>query len=304
MTSDEKWIKAYITLQYFYPVIIIIGTIANILAFIIFSRKRFHNTIFATYFRFLLAVDTVGLLYLATGKFVYFRYEIQFRDFNQSLCGLTMLLAYSVPPVSAYTLVAISIDRFLTIAKPTFLLIRKKFSFQIYVCIGIVVANFIYNGQLFFSYLEIDDYYPNSTRLRCLIPYQDTLQMMDLINSTIIPFLLMIISTILTIKSVFDSRKKISNQSNPNNPGRFRDIKFSITSIAFNIIFLILNFPFVISTQIDTIMTDIESEFLVAFILLLTYLNHGTVFFINYSVNTMFIEEFNIFFNIRYVPKV
>jgi hypothetical protein len=299
LTDDEIWNLAIIVVNYCYLVIVVIGTITNIVAFIIFSRKRFENTIFSTYFRFLLVVDTIGLVYLALGKFLYFQFKIQLRDFNESLCRITLLLAYSVPPVSAYTLVAISIDRFLTIAKPTFLIIRKRFSFQIYVCIGIVVANFIYNGQLFFSYLAIDDYYPNSTKQICVIPYQETLQMMDLINSTIIPFLLMIISTILTIKSVFDSRKKISNQSNPNNPGRFRDIKFSITSIAFNIIFLILNFPFVISTQIDTIMTDIESEFLVAFILLLTYLNHGTVFFINYSVNTMFIEEFKIFFNIR-----
>jgi hypothetical protein len=129
--------------------------------------------------------------------------------------------------------------------------------------------------------------------------------MMDLINSTIIPFVVMIIFTSLTIKSVFDSRKKISestisNQMNLNNPGRKRDIKFSITSITFNIIFLILNFPFVLSSLIpNTKMTEKQSDTLLAFFLLLTYVNHGTVFFINYSTNSMFIEEFKIFFNIR-----
>ena len=302
LTDDEIWNLAIIVVNYCYLVIVVIGTITNIVAFIIFSRKRFENTIFSTYFRFMLIVDTFGLVYLVLGKFLYFQFKIQIRDFNESLCRLTLLLAYSVPPISAYILVVISIDRWLTITKPTFLLIRKKFSFQILVCIGIVFANFIYNGQLFFSYLEIDDYYPNSTRLRCLIPYQDTLQMMDLINSTIIPFLLMIISTILTIKSVFKSAKKnqSTNQLLTDNQIRRRDIKFAITSISFNIIFLMLNLPFGLSTQIpNTMLPIIKRRFLVILFLFLTYLNHVTVFFINISVNKIFLEEFKILFNIK-----
>ena len=233
--SDEIMAQAVVGLNYCYPVIVVVGTIGNILAYIIFSRKRFENTIFATYFRFLLIIDTIGLVYLALGKFLYFKYEINIRDFNVSLCRLTMLLAYSVPPISAYILVAISIDRWLAISKPTILLFRRKRSFQIGVCIGIIVANFIYNGQLFFSYLALDYLDPNATVPICLIPFEKTLQIMDLINSTMIPFVLMIVSTTLTIKSVFDSRKKIQsrNQNNSNNNSntnqfRKRDIKFSI----------------------------------------------------------------------------
>ena len=216
-----------------------------------------------------------------------------------------MLLAYSVPPISAYILVAISIDRWLAISKPTILLFRRKRSFQIGVCIGIIVANFAYNGQLFFSYLALDYLDPNATVPICLIPFEKTLQIMDLINSTMIPFVLMIVSTTLTIKSVFDSRKKMSgstilNKVNLNNSGRKRDIKFSITSITFNISFLILNFPFVLSSLIpNNILSLYQTLSLYSFFSLLTYLNHGTVFFINYSINSMFIEEFDILFNIR-----
>ena len=193
MINEDDLIQAYIVLQYCYPVIIIIGTIGNILAFIIFSRKRFENTIFATYFRFLLAVDTVGLLYLALGRFLKLRFNFIIRDINEPLCKLTMLLAYSVPPISAYFLVAISIDRWLTITKPTILLFRKKKSFQILVSFGIILSNFIYNGQLFFSYIGIINEYPAVIEPMCLIPFERTLQTMDLINSTIIPFLIMII---------------------------------------------------------------------------------------------------------------
>ena len=311
MFNEEKWELLFTSLYYCYPVIVAIGTIANFLSFIIFSRKRFRNTIFATYFRILLIMDTIGLVYLAMGKFLYFKSKIHIRDFNVTLCRLTLLLAYSIPPISAYILVAISIDRWLTITKPDVLPIKKKSSFQVCVCIVIVLANLIYNGQLFFSYLGVD--ITDETRMKflnrskpvCLIPYPDTLNMMDLINSTIIPFLLMFIFTSLTIKFVFDSRKKtsestISNQMNSNNPGRKRDIKFAITSITFNIIFLILNFPFGLSSLIpNNIMSLYQTYSLLAFFSLLIYLNHGTVFFINYSINSMFIEEFDILFNIR-----
>ena len=305
MLSDEEiWNQAFIALNYFYPVIVTIGTIANILAFIIFSRKRFENTIFSTYFRFLLVVDTIGLVYLALGKFLYFQFEINIRDFNESLCRLTLLLAYSVPPISAYLVVAISIDRWFTITKPTILLFRRKQSFQVRVCVGIIVANLIYNGQLFFSYVGIDKNQVNSTERICLVQSLNALQTMDLINSTIVPFAIMIISTILTVNSVFDSRKKIRQSRNQNNSSnqnqiRKRDTKFAITSIAINIIFLILNLPFALSTQIpNTLMPDYQSDIILVIFLLFTYLNHGMVFFINISVNNIFLEEFKILFNI------
>ena len=198
-------------INYLYPIVIIIGTIANIIAFIIFSRKRFENTVFSTYFRLLLIVDSIALVYLALAKFIFFEYGINLRDINIVLCRITMPIAYSIPPLSAYITVMISFDRWMSIAKPTKFLIRKKKSFQIKVCIGIIVGNFIYNGQLFFSYLDIDpaDSYSNSKV--CLIYNENLLSTMDLFNSTILPFFLMILFSSLTINVVFVSRNRIRN---------------------------------------------------------------------------------------------
>jgi hypothetical protein len=297
MIDEQKIIaQALDILNYCYPVIVVIGTLANILAFIIFSRKKFQKTIFSTYFRILLIIDTIGLVYLAMGKFLYFKFGINVRNFNEHFCRLTLLLAYSIPPISAYILVAISIDRFISIAKPTLFLFRRKASFQIGVCIFIIAANLLYSGQLFFSYLAIDYLEDPSVGPVCLIPYEKTLQTMDLFNSTIIPFLLMIVSTILTIKSVFDSRKKMSQstkQNKSNNQVRRKDIKFSITSITLNITFLLLNLPFAISSLIDNRdkLIPILADLIVLFLLFLTYLNNGSVFFVNLSVNCLFREE-------------
>jgi hypothetical protein len=302
--KDETWTQALDILVFSYPVIVLIGTLANILAFIIFSRKKFEKTIFSTYFRILLIIDTIGLVYLAMGKFIRFKYKINIRDFNEHLCRLTLLLAYSIPPISAYILVSISIDRWLTIAKPNVFHLRRKPAFQIGVCIFIIAANLLYNGQLFFSYLALDYLEDPSVGPVCLIPDEKTLQTMDLLNSTIIPFLLMIVSTILTIKSVFDLRKKMSQstkQINSNKKVRRKDIKFSITSITLNIIFLLLNLPFTIFALVPVSLSPELSDFLLIFFLFLTYLNHGTVFFVSFLMNFITIDELKFFFCMKHI---
>jgi hypothetical protein len=285
--------------NYSYLVVSFVGTLANILAFIVFSRKKFENTVFATYFRALLIIDTIGLLYLAIGKFLYFEFNINLRNLNAVLCKITMPCAYSIPSISAYLTVIISFDRWLTIAKPTVLLIRKKRKFQIHVCIIIIFVNLIYNGQLFFSYLDINPI-DNEILIQCLIPNEKLLSTMDLINNTILPFILMILFTSLTINAVFVSRRKIRHaamNASSSLPSSFdlsrkRDIKFAITAILLNIIFLLLNGPFTSSYFIfNNFLNRYGQIDFVRAILLLSYMNHASVFFINLAVNTQFKEE-------------
>jgi hypothetical protein len=292
-------------INYLYLIIVIVGTLANLLAFVVFSRKAFKNTIFSTYFRALLVVDTIGLLYLTIEKFIFFEYEINLRDLHVILCKITMPLAYSIPAISAYITVVISFDRWLTIAKPTVLLIRKKRKFQIIVCITIIMTTFLYNGQLFFSYIDFDPENKKDRR-ECLIINEYFLSIMDLINSTIAPFTLMLLFSLLTVNAVFVSRRRIRNAvlnqriaianndfSSKFEISRKRDIRFAITSISLNFIFLILNAPY---TTFYFVMRNIVNQALIYFIdvrliCVLIYLNHASVFFINLAVNTQFKEE-------------
>jgi hypothetical protein len=302
-------------IYYFYLVVVIVGTVANVLAFIVFSRKRFQNTVFSTYFRVLLIIDTIGLVYLTLGKFLNFEFNINLRNLHIVLCKLTMPIAYSIPPISAYITVMISFDRWLTIAKPTVLLIRKNKIFQVLICVAIIVINFLYNGQLFFSYFE-NDSSSNSSSKYCLVVDYEALSTMDLINSTILPFFLMLLFTLLTIKAVFQASKVIrqsiarpvsvnSNTSTRNNSLKRRDIKFAITSISLNVIFLILNAPFTIYSFLADYVLDPSQITWISIIVLLflTYCNHAIVFFINISINRQFREELYSLFTGKKFPK-
>jgi hypothetical protein len=285
---------SYNFLKYLYLLIALIGSLANMIAFTVFSRKKFENTIFSTYFRVLLVVDTIGLLYLALGRFIYFEFEMSIRDQNIVLCRLTMILAYSIPQISAHFTVIISFERWLLIAKPNVFLIRKKAKFQIQVCIIIVLVNLIYNCQLFFSYMRIGV-------KECLIINENLLSIMDLINSTILPFFLMTLFSVLTIKAVFDSRSKIRkavlnpDTKSKNDTSRKRDIKFAITTILLNFIFLFLNGPqsmfFLISNKYFNYAKSGYSNLVVHLTIFMTYVNNTSVFFINLTANTQFREE-------------
>jgi hypothetical protein len=301
-------------INYLYLMIVIVGTVANVLAFVVFSRKAFKNTIFSTYFRALLVVDTIGLLFLTLGKFLSLEFGIDLRDLHLILCKITMPLAYSIPTISAHITVMIKFDRWLSIAKPTVLLIRKKRKFQLIVCITIILINFAYNGQLFFSYIDFDPANKNDWE-KCTIINQNLLSTMDLINSTLLPFILMLLFSLLTINAVFVSRNRIRNailsQRNASSNrelfssidlSRKRDIRFVFASILSNIIFLIFNAPhttfFFVTNNMMNQSTTATLNFQLT--LLLSYLNHAIVFFINLAVNSQFKEELsNLYLEIK-----
>jgi len=120
-----------------------------------------------------------------------------------------------------------------------------------------------------------------------------SLMWMNLFQQDLGPFLLMILFTSLTVRSLFNSRKRSNIK---NDLSRKKDVKFAITSVALNIIYLALNTPFCAYRIIyeyvkQTIDPNLDS-FLIAITFLLNYTNYITVFFINFSVNSLFRQEF------------
>ena len=87
-----------------YPIVVIVGTVCNSLAFIIFSRRKFNNTIFSTYFRFLAVNDTVSLLFLTLNKFLIIRFDFYIGEISDLFCKLIGFLAYGIPAISSWIL--------------------------------------------------------------------------------------------------------------------------------------------------------------------------------------------------------
>jgi hypothetical protein len=287
---------------YTYPVISIIGLITNSLAFVIFSRKKFHNTIFFIYFRFILLFDIFSMM-IPINKFFESNFNIYFRDFNQSLCKFRYYYIYVVYPISGWGLVVVSIDRFVSIAHPNRFLIRKKILFQIVICCSIFTFNLIYYIPMLFYFLKETKNFNNQTN-KTTISYKCTNQnyptdWFNIMNTTLMPFIFMFLFTILTLRFLFNARNKSFQTTKSYNKSiRQKDVKFAVTSVTLNIIFLILNLPYGIYSLLafyiqDSIDKDAQN-LLYAIIYVPFYINLTTVFFINIKVNSMFRNEFKI----------
>ena len=295
-------------IAYSFPFITLIGLITNSLSFVIFSRKRFQNTIFATYWRFFIVFQSLNLLVLPINKMLEFNFNIYFSRISTFCCKIRNVYPnYNILTFS-WILVFISFDRYLSISYPSKFLFRKKSMFQIKICICLIIFNLVYITPTWFYYLKET----NSTQIifnqttnimrRCSSPGL-WLETFELFQLNLIPFFFMIFFTLLTLKNLFNSRRKInqstmisSSSSSSSTKQINNDRKFAITSIAINFLFLILNFPFLfllIINEYTKLFVNLNHilTFLQTVSIFFLYINFTSTFFIHYFANSMFKTE-------------
>jgi len=87
----------------------------------------------------------------------------------------------------------------------------------------------------------------NSTSIVCAfkdVTSQQIFCYLDLVNRTIIAFILMILFTSILIDYIFKSRKRVSNNYTSRENRNFqKDIKFAVSSVFLNLIYLIFTLP-------------------------------------------------------------
>lgn len=140
---------------------------------------------------------------------VFFRdkYSLSIADTSLLACKLVYYSIYVAGPVSSWTLVLIAIDRLLTLAWPARLAFLSQISFQILAIAVIYIFNMTY-----YSYILLDAQLANNTSFMsksnmtvksqgpyCEIPNEKLLFWLDLLNSSLLPFISMMIISALTI---------------------------------------------------------------------------------------------------------
>ena len=292
----STFILLRIIIVYSFPVISFIGFITNIISFVIFSRKRFENTIFSTYFRFYLVFEIINPIF-PINKMFELNFEMYFGLISDFCCKLRRFFSNYNASNTPWFLVIISLDRFLSITYPTRFLLRKKPIFQILISFFIIGINFVLYTPFWFYHLRQN--IKNKTNQTSIISYEcfspiTWLKFINLVQEFVIPFCLMSLFTFLTIRTVFNSRKSSSNNSSV---AKSKDMKFAISSITINILFLLSNLPYLIvivlkdysnlfANQADLYNLCYSLSFL------FFYFNLTITFFANYISNSMFKKEF------------
>ena len=301
MDQESKYFSIVDSFHNLYLVIFSFGTLANILSLIIFSSKKFHKSIFSTYFFQLTICDTLTLI-LTVDHFFEFKYKTSFNTISNLSCKFRSYYEYVLPAVSAWTQVFISLDRFLSITLPYKLKSRKTKFFQLTICLMIISFNLVLYFPLFFSQIQITyfDINTNKSESSCIIFNPDGLiDWLDLFISTLIPFVIMSVSNGTMLIKIFNSRKRLHLISHDVSI-KIRDIKFAITSITLNFLFFTFNFPitfFFLSDNFFQLKSDDLIELIDIIVSLIFYLNFSVIFFISFLSNNFFRKEFFVIVN-------
>jgi hypothetical protein len=278
--------------------IIIFGSIGNFLVYKIYSSAALEKYSISTYFRALAIFDNLTLVSLFS---VYLTNQFGI-DFSQSIeffCKFQTYFAYTNGPISAWLMAVISLDRYINIVfSKRFPIIFNKY-FQLGVICSIVAFNYVYYSFLTWnSYLVSSDNGTNVTI--CNISYNYVvIAWMDFFNSTVFPFLLMIVFSLALILSIQKARARI----HANNDHRMsnvilnlRDRKFALTIILLNFLFLTFIGPVELFNIFDNFGFSVDNMVLYNLVAYATlqpyYLNYAIGFYAQMIVNKTFRKEF------------
>ena len=232
---------------------ILFGLIGNIIVLIVFSDKRFKNSASKNYLQILAINDGLAVLTLLPYSGTMFAKKLLYvNEFN---CKTYTFIAYYITANSSWLLAFINLERLFQI-KYSQIKIFKRVRFQIFLVIIIITWNLVFYLihipyiNLFTKSNDKMNQTVNETQIICDVEdesNQDTIAWFDLVNYTLAPFLLMIISSILIIRSIYGTRKRLMVKKNfitKNHMRRIkRDFQFSIVILTLNFAFFVFNFP-------------------------------------------------------------
>jgi hypothetical protein len=276
-------------------VILAIGLIGNLFGLFTALNKKLAKIGPTFILKCLFLMDTVYLLQII-GKILIFGFGIDLDIIYSLFCKLYQYISYSMAPQSPWLLSYISIERVISIKSPVRKNLFRNKKSQIIFFVLLNAFNILYYIPFAF-YHDLVISHKNETQIitcRFVSPQSQTvLSVLDFVNLLLIPFLIMLICSIVMSQAIFTSgRRAISNYSNGENKRFHRDIRLAITSISLNIIFLILSLPIGLLFYFTS---DLSSN---AFILFynIFYASYAINFYVFLVTNSLFRRTFLDFF--------
>ena len=288
-----------ITFVYFIlsVVIILSGVVGNILVFIVFSRATLRKNSISIYSRALAIFDSFGL-YQAIVIFYLIFYNYYILAYSDAVCKIMFYILYGFGSIPGWLLIAMSIDKLLSLKKVTTVMKRPLLHFMI--VIAVVIANLL-------IYIEIPIYLTrvpipmadSSIYWLCdtlVLPFANTLGIIYIIEGSVLPFCILFVTALITVKLLRNSRRQVEMIGSVSEKRKSNERKFAVTSIAFSISFIVLKMPFVISVAIGY---SNVNGYIIQIGSLLFFLNFSIGFLIHFTSNSLFRREFLVMLRIR-----
>ena len=299
-----------------FPIVSTVGMISNIIALLIFSRKRFQNTIFCVYFRFNIVLDTY-VIFNACIDFINYQFDINVESFSAIICHSRQYSVYALAAIAAWLNVSVTFNRMLDVLVPTKFTWRRLPRVQLAVClfwmtlhlsmyspIALQFAQYGYlnstssengdadNAQANTSSAPLNtsnDSFKAATYLTCQVNFEDWLIWFDLFNATVFPFIVMTAFIVTTLAYLFRRSKLVTAASIPlARRMAGRHMRYGLVLTIIDVTFLVFNLPLCLANFVIDPSSSTTSGILAYTTNLIWYMNYGLAFFVNYSVNSLF----------------
>lgn len=269
----------------FAPSILLTGLFGNTIGFLVVQRPSLKNIGPRSTFCYLFFMDSFYLIQIIT-PYLLFGFSIDLTIVSSLTCKVYQYLNYSLDTQSAMLLVYISAERLVSIKYPTKKEFLRKQKTQLIYFFVVTIYNLLYYLPIAFYYdlqtysIELPEHnnFTNKT-IGIVCNFVDEksqliLGYLDLVNRVLIPFILMVIFSSSLINYIFKSRQRAqANFTSYENKSFKRDLKFSITCIFLNSIYVAFNLPISITV------------FFPDYFLYITYPANLFLFYASYAVN-------------------
>ena len=200
------------------PFFIVIGTICNVLTFMVMRRKKMRHQSTYFYMAILAVLDQLVLIFGCLNYWMYVTFNINLLAYSHVLCKSVSFLYYSMLHMSVWMVVVMTIERFIAVALPLqasrLCTVRraKKVTLMLLFTIGCINLHFVFTHKVSVMLLPGKE---DKYEYECapIDVYQDFLAQVwpwiDACFYSFIPMLLLVIFNLLIIHNLVKASKSI-----------------------------------------------------------------------------------------------
>ena len=260
-----KWVLKFLILA--------VGLVGNSLSLVIFTDQRVkykfpNRSIYIT----LSIVNTFYLVFLRI-DFILYYFNYDLRSVSSISMKISRYLSISLAPITAWMNVFNTLDSLILFRYPQFQMPR------ILIIILIIAYNLVYYTPIL-NYTQLLNQTITETSTSLIDKNTETLLFtMDLVNSTVLPFIFMLLFSIMLIKTMF----KLNLITDSDRSRIINNIKLAFSAIMINLTFFVLILPvtlfnvlFILSFNVNNYVFQIskciyQSSFCVHFYVLILF---------------------------------
>ncbi|CAF1122203.1 unnamed protein product [Didymodactylos carnosus] len=254
-------------------VLLIIGSIGNVLTVILFFQKNLRQNTCYIYFFSLALADEVALLLPSIRRIIWITYKLDVRSINNFLCIADGFFTGYSSQKAAWILAVISVDRCISIVctgKLKYTIRKTKFIACVIITVTLllVVVNFPH------FLLRIN----SAKQCRGQISFSLSYTIIDLFVYTVLPFTTMIICNTIIIHKIRTLRRNLSAFKLQSSRTQGYEIQLTISMLAISTMFLFLLFPYCFMVVYQAALKSGEHIFEIT--ALISYINHSINFYL------------------------